>query len=49
MRAVRARNRTPSGWISAGAGRHYCPVCSPHLTMAAFFNKNAGARPQPLL
>jgi hypothetical protein len=48
-RAVRARNRTPSGWIRVGADRHYCPSCSPHLTMTAFFQHPAGARPQPLL
>jgi hypothetical protein len=47
-RAVRARNRTPSGWLSAGANRHYCPICSPHMTMPALFQR-AGARPQPLL
>jgi hypothetical protein len=47
-RAVRARNRTPSGWLSAGANRHYCPSCSPHMTMSALF-RHAGARQQPLL
>jgi hypothetical protein len=46
---VRARNRTPSGWIRTAADTHYCPVCAPHVTMAALFARNAGSRPQPLL
>jgi hypothetical protein len=25
---ARARNRTPSGWMSIGLSRHYCPQCA---------------------
>ena len=45
-RVVRARNRTPSGWLRLGGGRHYCPICSPKV---AFFFQDAATRPQPLL
>lgn len=47
--AVRARNRTPSGWIRTGPDQHYCPKCSPHVTMAALLARSTGSRPQPLL
>jgi hypothetical protein len=45
--AVRARNRTPSGWIRAGSDTHFCPLCSPRINVAAVF-ASAGARAQPL-
>ena len=32
--AVRARNRAPSGWVSIGADRHYCPRCSQTISLA---------------
>ena len=48
-RVVRARNRTPSGWLSAGANAHYCPNCSPHMSLAALFAREASKKPQPLL
>lgn len=48
-RAVRARNRTPSGWIRAGRDTHYCPICSPNVSVASVFAAAAGMRPQPLL
>lgn len=47
--AVRARNRTPSGWIKTARDTHYCPLCSPNISVAAMFAASAGARPQPLL
>jgi hypothetical protein len=31
---ARQRNRTPSGWIAIGAGRHYCPSCSASVGLA---------------
>jgi hypothetical protein len=48
-RAVRARNRTPSGWIRTGADTHYCPLCSPRINVASVFAAAGGMRPQPLL
>jgi hypothetical protein len=47
--AVRARNRTPSGWIKTATQTHYCPLCSPSVGVAAMFAAAAGHRPQPLL
>jgi hypothetical protein len=47
--AVRARNRTPSGWISAGTNLHYCPLCSPHMTTPAIFQAAGARRRQPLV
>lgn len=46
---VRARNRTPSGWVKTAADTHYCPLCSPNVSVAAMFAAAAGVRPQPLL
>lgn len=46
---VRARNRTPSGWIRTAADTHYCPLCSPNITAAAVFAQAARYRAQPLL
>jgi len=45
--AIRARmhNRTPSGWVSAGFNRHYCPSCSASIGLAAM----AAMRRQPLV
>jgi hypothetical protein len=48
-RAVRARNRTPSGWIRTGHDTHYCPLCSPNVSMGSLFAAAAAMRPQPLL
>jgi hypothetical protein len=48
VNAALARNRTPSGWISAGGDRHYCPLCSPSMTMAFFAAQSNGVRSQPL-
>jgi hypothetical protein len=45
---VRARNRTPSGWLRTGSESHYCPVCSPHLRVAPVFTRVPGVRVQPL-
>jgi hypothetical protein len=46
--AVRARNRTPSGWLRTGSDSHYCPICSPHLRVAPVFTRVPGVRVQPL-
>jgi hypothetical protein len=46
--AVKARNRTPSGWIRTGTNTHCCPLCSPSIGVAAIFAQAAGVRPQPL-
>ena len=46
---VRARNRTPSGWVRTGPDTHACPLCAPNNTLAAMFAHNAGHRAQPLL
>jgi hypothetical protein len=48
-RAVRARNRTPSGWIRAGNDTHYCPNCSPKVSVGTMIRQAVGNRPQPLL
>jgi hypothetical protein len=46
---VRRRNRTPSGWINAGNGRHYCPLCVPRVTTALIAQRaRRGTRAQPL-
>lgn len=42
---ARIRNRTPSGWVSAGFNRHYCPSCSASIGLAAM----AAMRHQPLV
>jgi hypothetical protein len=47
--AVRARNRTPSGWIRTARDTHYCPLCSPNITAAALYATAGGSRSQPLL
>jgi hypothetical protein len=47
--AARARNRLPSGWLNAGDDKHYCPLCSPRMTMLAFAGQMGAGRPQPLL
>jgi hypothetical protein len=47
--AARARNRTPSGWVRTGKDTHYCPLCSPRVSVAAVFAAAGGMRPQPLL
>lgn len=46
--AVRARNRTPSGWIRTGAESHMCPLCAQSVRVSSMFARVAGARPQPL-
>jgi hypothetical protein len=46
---VRARNRTPSGWIKTATDTHYCPLCSPNISLAAMYAHAAGHRAQPLL
>jgi hypothetical protein len=46
--AVRARNRTPSGWLRTGSDAHLCPTCSQSVRVASMFTRVAGARPQPL-
>ena len=46
---ARARNRTPSGWINAGRDRHFCPRCSPQVTLALVAEEAKGVRPQPLV
>ena len=46
---VRGRNRMPSGWIRTGGDTHSCPLCVPHVTLAAMFAQNTGHRAQPLL
>jgi hypothetical protein len=47
---ARVRNRTPSAWINAGDGRHYCPYCTPRVTAALMAQKRRqGTRPQPLI
>jgi hypothetical protein len=33
--AARARNRTPSGWLSTGVNRHACPSCSAVIGLPA--------------
>ena len=47
--AARARNRTPSGWIRTSTDTHYCPMCSPNISIAAVYAHAAGVRAQPLL
>jgi hypothetical protein len=47
--AARARNRTPSGWIRTGPDVHYCPLCSPRLSVSSLFAAASGPRAQPLL
>jgi hypothetical protein len=46
---VKARNRTPSGWIRTAADTHACPLCAPNYTLSAMFAARAGHRAQPLL
>jgi hypothetical protein len=46
--AVRARNRTPSGWMRTGADKHCCPLCSATVRVAPTFTRIAGVRAQPL-
>ena len=46
---VRARNRTPSGWIKTATDTHYCPLCSPNVSIAAMIRQAVGPRAQPLL
>jgi len=45
---ARARNRAPSGWIRTGADTHYCPLCSPNISLAALMAAQTGHRAQPL-
>jgi hypothetical protein len=47
--AARARNRMPSAWISAGLGKHYCPVCAPAITAPFMLAQAQGAGPRPLV
>ncbi len=47
--AVRARNRTPSGWIRTATDTHYCPLCSPEISIAAMYAFNSRHKVQPLL
>ena len=44
---ARTRNRTPSGWVTAGFNRHYCPNCSANIGLAQL--AAAGMRRQPLV
>jgi hypothetical protein len=46
--AVRARNRAPSGWVSIGGDRHYCPRCSQTISLAALARAVRGPAAQPL-
>ena len=47
---ARLRNRMPSAWIHAGDGKHYCPRCTPIVTIAMLTEQaKPDTRPQPLL
>ena len=46
---ARLRNRMPSAWIAAGDGKHYCPRCTPMVTIALLTERaKQDTRPQPL-
>jgi hypothetical protein len=49
VQAARARNRMPSGWLSAGDSRHYCPLCSPRKMMTLLAAQPSGLRSQSLI
>ena len=46
--AVRARNRAPSGWVSIGGDRHYCPRCSQTVSLGMLARAVYGSTAQRL-
>ena len=46
--AVRARNRAPSGWVSIGGDKHYCPRCSQTISLAMLSRAVNGTTAQRL-
>ena len=46
--AARARNRSPSAWVTIDGDFHYCPNCSSRVTLALLAKRAGAHRRDPL-